>query len=447
MNAVMSPCRKSGYALGIYGQMLPWFMQSVFLFYFYTDVLGITPAQTGTIFFLAMLWDALTDPVMGVLADKTCTRWGKYRPYLLFAAIPLGLSFILVFIKPEWPVEKLFLLALVTHLLFRLCFTLTYIPYTAMLAKLSTDSVERSNIAAYKTVATSMGTLTVSLFTLQLVNYFGDGDEAKGFFYTACTYAALLVCALWICFLTTREVGSESPDSVSASYGLLEAGKTILKNTPFLLVFFGVIAFSGCYTIFLKTIMYFFKYNLESAENARWALAAVSASGILAAPIWAAITRRTSKRFVWICGCLLSASSLLVFYLNDTASIPIIVANLFLVACGIAAYLMTFYAMIADTVDYGEWQSGVRVEAACFSLLSFANKASLAFGGGALGYLLSWSGYQANVIQSEAALEGIKSTLSLVPVAGFLVSALFIFFYPISAQYHQKLISDIKARA
>ena len=107
MNHTLPLLRKVGYSIGAYGMMLPWFIQSVFVFYFYTDVLGITPEQAGTIFFIAVLWDAVTDPIVGVLADRTRTRWGKYRPYLLFASVPLALSLISVFLKPDWPIEKL----------------------------------------------------------------------------------------------------------------------------------------------------------------------------------------------------------------------------------------------------------------------------------------------------------------------------------------------------
>ncbi len=426
--------------------MLPWFIQSVFVFYFYTDVLGITPEQAGTIFFIAVLWDAITDPIVGVLADRTRTRWGKYRPYLLFASVPLALSLIAVFLKPDWPIEELFILALLSHLLFRLCFTLIYIPYTSMLAKISPDTTERSSVAAYKSVAVSFGTLTVSLFTLKLVDFFGGGDESKGFLLTAALFAVLMVCSLWVCFFSTTEVSESEENFDKARYEILAAGKSLIKNGPFLMVFFGVIAFTGCYTIMLKSIVYFFKYNLADAESARWGLSAASLSGIFAVPIWVVVTKRTSKRFVWIAGSILASSGLLVLHLNQEITIISAVINIFVIACGISAFLMTFYAMIADTIDYGEWKYGTRIEAFSFSVLSFANKSSLAIGGGSLGFMMASVGYTANAEQSAEALMGIKTILTLVPAAGFLVSAIVIYFYPIDAKYHQKIREDILAR-
>ena len=446
MNHKLPLQSKIGYSIGAYGMMLPWFIQSVFIFYFYTDVLGITPEQAGTIFFIAVLWDAITDPIVGVLAYRTRTLWGKYRPYLLCASVPLALSLITVFLKPDWPIEKLFILALVSHLLFRLCFTLIYIPYTSMLAKISPDTTERSSVAAYKSVAVSFGTLTVSLFTLKLVAYFGSGDESKGFLVTATLFAVLMVCSLWACFLLTTEVSESEEIFDKERYDILSAGKILIKNVPFLLVFFGVIAFTGCYTIMLKSIVYFFKYNLADAESARWGLSAASLSGIFAVPIWAMITKRTSKRFVWIAGSILASSGLLVLHFNHEITIIWAVLNIFVIACGISAFLMTFYAMIADTIDYGEWKYGVRIEALSFSILSFANKTSLAIGGGSLGFMMASVGYIANAEQSVEALEGIKTILTLVPAAGFLVSAIVIYFYPIDAKYHQKIRDDILAR-
>ena len=446
MNHKLPLQSKVGYSVGAYGMMLPWFIQSVFVFYFYTDVLGITPEQAGTIFLIAVLWDAITDPIVGVLADRTRTRWGKYRPYLLFASVPLALSLIAVFLKPVWPIEELFILALLSHLLFRLCFTLIYIPYTSMLAKISPDTTERTSVAAYKSVAVSFGTLTVSLFTLTLVDFFGGGDESKGFLLTATLFAVLMVCSLWVCFYSTTEVSENEEDFTKERYDVLSAGKILIKNAPFLMVFVGVIAFSGCYTIMLKSIVYFFKYNLADAESARWGLSAASLSGIFAVPIWAMITKRTSRRFVWIAGSILAACGLLVLHLNDGITIISAVINIFVIACGTSAILMTFYAMTADTIDYGEWKYGIRIEALSFSMLSFANKTSLAIGGGSLGFIMASVGYTANAEQSAEALIGIKTILTLVPAAGFLLSAIVIYFYPIDAKYHQKIRDDILLR-
>jgi GPH family glycoside/pentoside/hexuronide:cation symporter len=315
-----------------------------------------------------------------------------------------------------------------------------------MLAKISPDTTERSSVAAYKSVAVSFGTLTVSLFTLKLVAYFGSGDESKGFLVTATLFAVLMVCSLWACFLLTTEVSESEEIFDKERYDILSAGKILIKNVPFLLVFFGVIAFTGCYTIMLKSIVYFFKYNLADAESARWGLSAASLSGIFAVPIWAMITKRTSKRFVWIAGSILASSGLLVLHFNHEITIIWAVLNIFVIACGISAFLMTFYAMIADTIDYGEWKYGVRIEALSFSILSFANKTSLAIGGGSLGFMMASVGYIANAEQSVEALEGIKTILTLVPAAGFLVSAIVIYFYPIDAKYHQKIRDDILAR-
>ncbi len=142
--------QKLGYAIGAYGLILFWSGASLFMLYYYTDVLLLKPETAGLIFLLAMIWDGITDPVMGMIADRTRTRWGQYRPYLLFGAIPLAISYYLAFSIPELSAEALVTYVLITHLLFRTCFTVVYMPFTAFIAKLSNDSNERSSLTGYK---------------------------------------------------------------------------------------------------------------------------------------------------------------------------------------------------------------------------------------------------------------------------------------------------------
>ncbi|MEM9013504.1 MAG: glycoside-pentoside-hexuronide (GPH):cation symporter [Pseudomonadota bacterium] len=441
---------KAGYGVGMSGLWLTHMTVAVYLFYYYTDVFGISPAQAGTIFFAATMWDAVTDPLMGWMASRTRAKLGRYRPYILFGGAPLAVCFLLMFIRPDLAGVGLFAYALGAHLLFKTAFTVVYIPYTAMIAQLSFDADERASIAGVKTVFIALGSLVVAFFGLPLIDAFGGGDDRKGFFLVAALFAVGAASALTLCGAITREraadasSASESRDTETSSP--FEALSLLVRNGAFVKVFLGVIVFTGCYTILNKLTVYHFQYNLNARADARWALSAISLAGVIAPMIWAAITARTGKRFVWIAGAMIAAASLVSFYILNPKSVAVISGFYFVAGIGIMGVLMTFYAMAADTIDYGEWKDGRRAEAIGFGVLSFANKTSLAIGGGLLGVLLSAIGYVSGETQTEETLEGIRLSLAVLPAVGFLLSAIVISFFKLSAARHRKIIADISAR-
>ena len=436
---------KIGYATGIYGVFLAWMMVALYLLYFYTDVMGLSATQAGLVFLIASMWDAVTDPLMGWLIDKTRTRWGKYRPYLLLAAIPFAATFAALFYVPDLTGNNLFVWALVLHIVFRTFYTAVYIPYTGLIARLSTDADERASIAGVKSVFISLASLSVSFFGLPAVTYFGGENEAIGFLRTALVCAFLGILALWVCFWRTHEPQTNESTS-PAKVTIADMVKALTSNRAFLLIFIGVLLFTGCYTILNKSIVYIFKYDIGDRDAARWALSAIAVAGILSPAIWVPITHWTSKRFVWISGCLLASASLLVIYVAEIRAIVPLVIALFIGGCGIHGFLMTFFAMVADAADYGEWRSGHRVEAPLFGLVSLANKTSLAVGTWALAYMLDGVGFVANADQSPETLSGMRQIMTMVPVVGFVASAIAITFFPFNTAEHRKMMSEIEAR-
>ncbi|MEM6832855.1 MAG: glycoside-pentoside-hexuronide (GPH):cation symporter [Pseudomonadota bacterium] len=443
----LSVTGRVGYGIGISGLWMVFMTTAFYLLYFYTDVIGLSPSQAGLIIFIATLWDGITDPLMGWLASRTRSRWGQYRPFLVLGALPLSIAFVFMFARPDWAAGQLFMYALITQLLFRTTFTIVYIPYTALIARLSTDADERASIASVKAFFVSLGTLTVSFFGLPLVRDFGGGDDVKGFFLTALLFSCLSAVTLLICGAVTRETDIAGPAKQGDTSSVVEAVKVTLKNPAFLIVFFGVIIFTGCYTTLNKTTVYFFQYNLGARENARWALSAISLAGLISPFLWVKVTHKTSKRATWILGSFLAATALTYLYFAMPRSVVVITVIYFVTGCGIQAFLMTFYAMTADAVDYGEYLTGVRVEAIGFGFLSFANKTSLAIGGGLLGWLLGEIGYTPGAEQSAQTLESIRKILVFIPAGGFLLSAAVIAFFPVSTQRHKQAIAAIQARS
>ncbi|MEQ8514379.1 MAG: MFS transporter, partial [Chromatocurvus sp.] len=255
-----------GYGIGIYGPMLGWVAGIQYLLYFYTDVAGIDPTRAGIIFMAGMVWDAISDPLTGYLADRTHTRWGRYRPYLLFGAAPFGLSVFLVFSTPSGTSDSaVFWYAMLTSLLFRTAYTVVYMPFTAMIARMTMDYDARMSLTASKTMFTTLANLTISVFFFLLVIRLGGGDEAQGFSRAAAVAGALGALTTWICFAATREGAIPARTSSRAGFGFaatMGGVRHLLSNRAFVFLFLGVATFGGFYGMCLSSVVYVAKYWL-----------------------------------------------------------------------------------------------------------------------------------------------------------------------------------------
>jgi GPH family glycoside/pentoside/hexuronide:cation symporter len=441
--------RKLGYGVGIYGIFLVWMMTAITLMNFYTEVLGLSAAQAGTIFLVASLWDAVTDPLMGWINDRVSTRWGRYRPWLLFATPAFVLSFIAMFSNAGIAEPaSVYAVALILHLVFRTFYTAVYMPYTAMIATLSSNGPERASLGGVKSVFTALAGLTVSLFALDAVEWLGQGNDALGFQTLSVVFAVVATAALWLCFASTREPPLVKNEGGSAP-PMGATVKALSSNRAFWLIFFGVIAFTGCYTMINKAIVYDSQWNLGDRTLAKYSLTAISLAGVLSPLLWVPVSRAASKRTTWIAGCLVAAAALGAIYALPQISLWARTAIFFVGGCGISAVLMTFFAALADAADYGEWRTGVRVEALLFGLVSFANKISLGVGAWALGVGLDSAGYRSGKevsAQAPEALAAITTWMTMVPAAGFLLSAVIIAFFPVSNKVHATIESDLRER-
>jgi len=433
--------RKAGYALGIHGIMYFWYATNLFLFYFYTDVVGLTPAQAGTIFLISLIWDGITDPVMGVITDRIVVGGGRYRPFVLIGGIPFCLSFVAVFFVPAG--VNPFVYCLIANIVFRLFWTITYIPYTSMLTRITTDSKERSSIGGYKTILTALAKLPVSFFVLSLVAVLGAGNEANGFLYTMSLIAIMACIAFVGCYALTPEGADLNTGSLRKNLAPAQIVANFRSNTQFWIVLFALFAASGAYGLLLQSIIYYFKYIVGDSGSAKLAFTAIAIAGLTAIPIWMRVIRKTSNRVVWLLGCCLATGSLFTLYLIPAPGVWVVTVLIYLAAAGVNGFLMTFLPMIADTVDYGEWKSGYRVEAFTFGFLSLANKLSIGAAGWLLGAMQTWIGFVPNVEQSDATLHGLKGIMTLAPLAGIVISALIIFWYRIDADYHKAILAKI----
>lgn len=429
-----------GYGVGDFAFNLFWTTAGLFLLFYYTEVLGLSPATAGWVFAGALVWDAVFDPLMGSIANRTRTRWGRYRPYLLFGGLPLAASWALMFLPTRLTGSALVLFAAASHVLFRTLYAVVSMPFTAMSAAMTRDSGERGTIAGIRMVAGALSGLFAAILTLMLVGVFGGGQQ--GFFWTAIVYGGLATAVLLVVFLTTREHEADADETAPT---LSETIAMLRMNKAFWIVCGAMLSGAIGNTFFQKTLPYYFKYTLGREDLISPALAILIGSLTLSILFWTWLVKRTSKRVMWLSGIATGLfGSALLWLLPSTPGIVLPVLALLGASAG--AGHLGFWGMLPDTVEYGELHSGVRAEGVIFGLASLVQKASLGLAAAALGETLSKIGYHANVTQAPETLVALRTVMIGIPALFAVAAGAVINFYPITGRIHDGIVEALRHR-
>ena len=426
-----------GYGFGDFGFNLYATGLNLYLLYYYTDVLGIGPAVAGLIFMIPVIWDGISDPLMGWVATRTRTQLGKFRPYILFGAPFVGLSFVGMFAAPVWFPDQVVAASLISHIVFRTTYTVSSVPYSSLAAAITYDSQERGTMAAVRIMSAMAGGVVTAATLLELASYFGGGDFREGFIMAGLLYALIATVVMSVVFYTTAE------KPIVADQVQLTTAQTLAfvkSNTAFWVLcgasFVGIIGS----TMGGKALVYYISYYADQPE----AVSIILPLGILGAcigiPLWTLVARRLSKRAVWImggCGAAIGNFVLLGLEITDVASLSALV--IFSGICGGSIAVM-FWSMLPDTVEFGELRSGVRDDGILFGLCQFISKAGSGLGVGMIGLLLSFIGYSANEVQSEETLQGIRMAAFLIPAVCSLCSVAVITLYPLDELMHRRIV-------
>ena len=431
---------RAGYGIGDYAICLYWSGIGLYLLYFYTDVVGISPILAGWIYALGIGWDAITDPFMGYLAERTKTKMGSYRPFIYYGSIPLALSFVLLFWVPPFEGTVLFLFLILVNLIHRSCFTIVSVPYSSLTARITNDSNERTKLTTARMISASFGTLSMSALAFPLIAYFGGADEAFGFLWLAIISGLIAIALLSVTVYSVREkvdeiVTSNLPNFVSIT-------KTVATNYPFWIVFGCILILGSTGVMFNKNLIYFVKYGLELHEYQGLILGVSSGASFLSLPFWAYLALKIGKRETWLISMTIAFIGLLLFFYYPIASLNELLILLALIGVGNGAGGVLFWSMLPDTVEYGEWKSGIRTESSLYGFMTFAQKSSIAVAALILGFLLSGIGFEPNQIQSEETISGMKFMMSWIPICGIIISLVLMYFYPISNAYWRQVHQD-----
>ena len=441
---IVSNKTRAAYGIGDYAICLYWSGVGLYLLYFYTDVVGISPLLAGWIYALGIAWDAITDPFMGYMAERTRTKMGSYRPYIFYGSIPLALSFVLLFWVPPFEGTLLFLFLLVVNLIHRTCFTIVSVPYSSLTARITDDSDERTKLTTARMLAASFGTLTVSAFGFPIVLWFGGGEEALGFIYLGMVAGLTAVLILSITVYFVKERNFEFNQSELPSFK--KVSQSVAINYPFWIVFGSILILGSTTLMFNNNLIYFAKYYLDLHEYQGLILGVSSGVSFLVIPIWAFAALKIGKKNAWMISMIFLLIGFITFYFYPIKSLNELLIILGLIGIGNGATGILFWSMLPDTIEYGEWKSGIRTESSLYGFMTFAQKGAIAFAAVILGMALTAIGFEPNQVQTQETLDGLKSLMTWIPLAGACISFILVYFYPIDKAFHKKLIQDIEDR-
>jgi len=433
---------KVGYGLGDFGANLVFQTMTLFLFYYYTDVMMIGASTAGIIFLVAKLWDAIFDPMMGVLVDKTKSPWGSKRVYLLFGAIPLGITFFLLFLNPGFTGTGKIVYAAATFSLFCTLYAIINVPYGSLTASLTKNIHERSKLTAYRMSFALLGSLLVAGITKPVVSLFST--PINGFRVIGVAYGFFAAIFTLIAFASTFE---KVKDFNEEKRSLREEISVITGNKPFLILAVATLLQFTAINILASMVNFLFKYNFRHEEFIPIAFLCLFVTAILFMPFWVFVSKKTSKKISFAAGMFIFAISLGLLFSIRVFNIPFMMTTLIIGGVGLSTVYLCPWAMIPDTVEYSEWKTGMRREGVLYGFFYFAQKLAVAFAGFICGIGLDIAGYIPNVIQSQSSINGIRVLTTFIPIIIILAGMTVIAFYPIDADFHRKILIEIENKS
>ncbi|MBU7591518.1 MFS transporter [Metabacillus halosaccharovorans] len=434
------------YAIGNFGLNLFFMVISSYLLYFYTDVFGISAAAAGTLFLITRLIDGITDVTAGFIVDVTNSRWGKFRPYIIFGAVPLAISGVLCFTVPNFSDTGMLVYAYATYIFFGLMYTVVNIPYSSMMTVISQDYQERSTLSSIKVVFGTVATLIATSATLPFVKSFSS--ESTGFLVVSGIFGIVTIITLIITFFGTK--GIERYEQVKSSankekYTFAAKAKVIGSNFPLLIILIFIVTNTISFTIQNGAMLFFFKYNYGNVGMfAIYSLVtlAITSLFVIISPLF---VKWMGKGNLAIVSQIITSIGMLGLYFYHSSNLSIFLfGGIAAVGMGLSRPLL--WAMVPDTVEYGEWKTGLRAEGLIYSSFIFTQKVGMAIGGALSGIILASTGYIANAAQTPEALHGILFSVTIVPVIASVIGIIAMIFHNLDSNKYESIVAEIQAR-
>ncbi len=480
---------KIGYGFGDAAANFVFQTMLIFQLGFYTDVFGITAVTAGTLLLVGRFWDAIFDPIMGVIADRTQTRWGKFRPWVLWSAVPFAAMFFLAFHTPGFGPTGKVIYAYVTYILLMTVYSINNLPYSALNGVMTGDVNDRTSLSSFRFFFAMGAAFLVQGLVLPMVDKFGQGDAAKGWSITIGAFALLSIVFFVITFLSVRERIHPDPKQPSSPR---RDFADLLKNRPWKSMFVLTLFIFITLALWGSAMFYFFTYYVEKDQLfsflSSWGLVTTSAGGTPAAGGWwhdllrafgllalddrsnvtsvgfglfnmagqlvtiigvlfsKTLSVRFGKKAVFLVGLSLTALFTALFITAPAGAVGWIFTLNILKSLAYGPTIPLLWAMMADVADFAEWKTMRRATGVVFSGIVFALKAGLGLGGAVCGWLLAAYGYVPNVAQNDTALLGIRLAGSIYPAITFFIGVIALSFYSINKELNLRIQDELEER-
>lgn len=449
---------KLAYGFGDLASVLYWQTFMLYFTYFYTDVFLILPGAAATMFLLSRIWDGINDPMMGMVADRTNTRWGKFRPYLLWLCVPFAVAGVFTFTVPDFGTTGKLVYAYITFFAIMMLYTAINIPYTALLGVISGDSKERTTVSSVKFIFAFAAGMIVSASLLIMVKHLGGGNEAKGWQYSFMIYGAAAIIFFLIAFFGTKErVQPPKTQKSSIKKDIYE----LLTNKPWLILLATTITFILFVAVRSSVTVHYFKYVICTREFSLPFFGTgmfdyneiVSAfntigqfSSLLGALLVSFFANKIGKKKAFIILFVIAIVSTAAFYFLNADHMTLIFFFQITGSITGGPLSVLLWAMYADTADYSEWKHGRRATGLIFSASTMSQKIGWAIGAYLALTLMAQVGYEANVAQTGESLNGLILLFSLIPAALGIVSILISLTYPLNETKVEQIVNELNEK-
>lgn len=434
----------AGYSLGDAANNFAFAMGALFLLSYYTDVAGVGAAAAGTMLLLVRVFDAFADVAAGRIVDSVNTRWGKFRPFLIFGSAPLMIFSVLVFSVPaDWSHSNKVIYAYVTYMGLGVCYSLVNIPYGSLATAMTQHSPSRARLGAARSIAASLTFVCLAFLIGPRIKDASPADMQSVYYFWTIILAFVGMVLYFICFKSTQEnvVRTVAQPSLKSSL------QTLKQNRPLMMLCASALCcLIATFAISTSTLFYV-RYVLNDTGLFSVIVLVQTLIGTFAsAPLVPRLVAMIGKKNTFLTGALMAACGYLLFFYVSTYSVPVALTALAFASIGQGMALTVMWALEADTVEYGEYLTGIRIEGLTYSLFSFTRKCGQAIGGSIPAFILGMSGYIANQEQTPDVILGIRLSISLIPCGFMLLSFMIIWFYPLTDKKFSEIIREIDER-
>ena len=427
---------------------------------FYTDVFGISAAAVGTMFLVTRMWDSVFDPIVGVIADRTHSRFGRFRPYLLYLALPFAIIGVMTFFTPDWENTAKVVYAYITYSLMMMVYSAINVPYAALLGVMSPNVKERNQLSTYRMTFAYIGSFLALLLFMPMVNAFSQHStditmQRYGWLMAVVVIAVACAVLFLACFLLTKERVKpikEQPTSLKSDL------KDLLHNKPWWILLGAGIAALIFNSIRDGATVYYFKYYVQESTHSDITLFGIpfvlsglylavgQASNIIGVILAAPVSNRIGKKRTYLGAMVIATVLSVIFYWFKADQLVWIFVFQFLISICAGSIFPLLWSMYADCADYSELQTGNRATGLIFSSSSMSQKLGWAIGTALTGWLLAIFGFEANAVQNAETIQGIRMFLSILPACGTLLSVIFISFYPLSEKRMAEITEQLNTK-